>query len=283
MIQNISVIQNIRNNYDQMFSAEKKVADYILENPESAVMANVSELANLSGVSDATIIRMCKHIGYQGFYQMKIKLSNDLGRSTVKKNLLNSDKKPNTVQGLFELFSRNLKNIADNLNLELLLECARMIKNSKRVHIAAAGNTAPIASDLGFRLGRFGIKTTYSLIAEYYLNHISLAEKDEMVIGITRSGSSKQVLQALELAKQKGLKTIVITGTECSPVAKFADYTLLTKCNYKIFNDRSPDSHLYEMATIDALLYFLVNGETIEQQDADEYDDVEMLLAEYKL
>ena len=67
-----TVIETINENYDQIFSAEKKVADFILSFPELAVNANVSELANYSNVSDATVIRFCKHIGYQGYYQLRI-------------------------------------------------------------------------------------------------------------------------------------------------------------------------------------------------------------------
>ena len=58
-----NVFETIRERYDSIFEAEKKVADYILEYPEKAVDYNVSELADVSGVSDATVIRMCKHIG----------------------------------------------------------------------------------------------------------------------------------------------------------------------------------------------------------------------------
>ena len=75
MEQNALVIETIKENYQQMFAAEKKVADYILAYPEQVVSASVSELAELSGVRDATVIRMCKHLGYQGFYQMKINLA----------------------------------------------------------------------------------------------------------------------------------------------------------------------------------------------------------------
>ena len=75
-----NVLLRITEMYDKIFQAEKKVADFILKNPELAVNANVSELANYSGVSDATVIRLCKHLGYQGYYQMKICLSRDIGR-----------------------------------------------------------------------------------------------------------------------------------------------------------------------------------------------------------
>jgi len=75
IIQSKSVIETIKDNYDQIFSSEKKIADFILASPELAVNANVSELANYSNVSDATVIRFCKHIGYQGYYQLRINLS----------------------------------------------------------------------------------------------------------------------------------------------------------------------------------------------------------------
>ena len=75
-----TVVEMIREKYNQIFMAERKVADFVLETPERAVNANVSELANLSGVSDATVIRFCKRIGFQGHYQFRITLSRDLGR-----------------------------------------------------------------------------------------------------------------------------------------------------------------------------------------------------------
>ena len=76
-----TVFENIRNNYNSLYAAEAKVADFILNNPAQALEANVSETAELSGVSDATVVRFCKRIGYAGFYQMKIQLSHDMGKN----------------------------------------------------------------------------------------------------------------------------------------------------------------------------------------------------------
>lgn len=59
------VMDVIRENYEKIFSVKKKVADYILEHPQEAVDANISELAKGSGVSDATVVRMCHHLGYK--------------------------------------------------------------------------------------------------------------------------------------------------------------------------------------------------------------------------
>lgn len=278
MKENGTVLENIRMNYADMFSAEKKVADCILNDPEKATMMNVSELANLSGVSDATVIRMCKHIGYQGYYQLKIKLSNDVGRNQMI-NITDGVNKPNSVKDIFQILASNILLTANNLNSETVTICTELMKKANTVHLVAAGNTSPISCDFGFRLGRFGIRTTYSMIPEYFMNHINLGDENDVVIAISRSGSSKQVVQGLELAKEKKMKIIAITGHEFSPVSRLADYLLLITEENALFVDYKPESHIYEAAVIDALLYIIAYGDEFSTK----VDDVEMLLSEYKL
>lgn len=271
-----SVLETIRENYDQMFVAEKKVADFILQNPEKAVNANVSELANYSQVSDATIIRMCKHIGYQGYYQLRIFLSHDMGRKQAHSNEVSVDEKTGLIKELFSRMANNLLGLSEHLNMESLLACADLINNCNTAHLVAVGNTSPLIMDLGFRLGRSGIRATYNTISEYFLNHINLAKDGDIVIAISHSGTSKQVIQALELAKEKNLKIIAITSSEYSPVSNLADYILLSHENKPLFEEYGKYSHLNEMAVIDALLYFVSNVNV-------DIDAPELMLSEYKL
>lgn len=280
MLEMKTVIETIRENYEQMFAAEKKVADFILENPEKAVNANVSELANYSQVSDATIIRMCKHIGYQGYYQMRIMLSHDIGRKQA--NLLDvpADEKSGKIKELFNKMASNILGLADNLNMDSLLICADLINNCNTVHVLAVGNTSPIAMDLGFRLGRSGIRATYNTISEYFFNHINLAVEGDIVVAISQSGSSKHVIQALELAKEKNLKIISITSSEFSPICNLSDYVLLSQAGDPLFEEFGKYSHLNEMAVINALLYFVSNVTMLSNADI---DTPEVMLAEYKL
>lgn len=277
--QGMTVIKTIKNNYDQIFLAEKKVADFILENPEKAVNANVSELASYSGVSDATVIRLCKHIGYEGYYQLRIELSRDLGRRQVNEADMGHTK-ADTVSGLFQAFSSNIIEIGKNLDQGKLLECANLIKTGRQVHLVAVGNTSPIAMYTGFRLGRLGIKCTYGSIPEYFMNHVNLADSEDVVIAVSRSGESRQVIQALELAKEKGLKIISITGFEHSPVSKLSDYFLLSNVFGQSFDYYKGYSRLNEIVVIDTLLHFVTNEEKIIANSADK---PEIIFSEYKL
>lgn len=278
-MQGKTVVETIKEQYHQIFSAEKKVADFILENPETAVNANVSELANYSGVSDATVIRLCKHLGYEGYYQLKLCLSRDLGRmqlSDIDMENGNGDQ----VSTLLYSFAAELIAIGKNLKQNKLMECVDLIKKCKQVHIVAVGNTSPLAQYMGFRLGRLGVKCTYNMVPEYFMNQVNLADADDVVVAICQSGSSKQVVQAMELAKEKGLKIIAITGHEYSPVSRLADHLLLSSPDEKSFNYYKSYSRLKEMAVIDALLHFVTNQETIAANRADK---PEIILSEYKL
>lgn len=118
------------------------------------------------------------------------------------------------------------------------------------------------------------------------MNHVSLGTSEDAIIAISRTGASKQVLQAVEIAKKKHMKTIVISGEEGTQMAEEADYMI------HVVDDKSywkPDSHLLEMAVNDAILYIIQNYDTfaknvsIKNEKEPYGDDVELLLSEYKL
>lgn len=169
------VLEVIRSQYDNIFSAEKKVADFVLNHPDKTVNANVSELAKLSGVSDATVVRTCHHLGYKGYYQFRITLSRDLGKQ--KKEV---GKEENAIDKVFGNLSDTLLDIGRSISAETMNECVSMIKNAKVVHVLAVGNAANVAQYLGFRLGRLGIRSTYNVSPEYCINHINLADQEDI-------------------------------------------------------------------------------------------------------
>lgn len=274
-----TVVKTIQNCYDQIFSAEKKVADYILNHPERAVNANVSELAKLSGVSDATVVRLCQHIGYKGYYQMRICLSRDIGSQQINPTSSKSEDQ-NSIMKLFQAYAGNLLSISRGLSREAMLESAKLIYSVKQTHIVAVGNTSTLAQYLGFRLGRLGIRCSYNTIPEYFINHINLAEAGELIIAISKSGSSRQVVQAMELAKERGLKSIAITGHEYSPVSNIADYVLVSSGEESPWEGAKSYSHLAEMAVLDALIFFVQQPETSYNQHIEK---PEIIFAEYKI
>ncbi len=272
------VLEVIRENHEKFFSAEKKVADFVLQNPQKAVDSNVSQLAKHSGVSDATVVRMCHHIGYKGYYQFRITLARDLGK--IQYGSVSAVKSKDSVEKVFQEYAEAMLDIGRTIDSEVMWNCVNLLKTCKQAHIMAVGNTSPLAQYMGFRLGRLGVRCTYNIAPEYFLNHVNLAEEGDILIAISQSGNSKQVVQGLELGKEKGLKSIAITAFAQSPVSDLADHVLLSSGKEETFGYYKGYAHLNETAVIDALLNFVTNEELIKTKHADK---PEMILSEYKI
>ena len=272
------VLDVIKEKYGEIFAAEKKVADFVLQNPQKTVDSNVSEIAQQSGVSDATVVRMCHHIGYTGYYQFRITLARDLGKKQYEGIVI--PKSSGAIEKLFHDYAEKLIAIGRRIDAETMWNCVNLLKICNVAHIIAIGNTCSVSKYMGFRLGRLGIRSTFEASAEFFMNHINLAEPGDIVIAISKSGTSKPVVLGMELAREKGLKNIAITDHVESPVSELADYVLLSSGEDEPFNYYKDYAQTNVMATIDALLNFVTNEEWIKMKQADR---PEMILSEYKI
>ena len=271
------VLNVIAEEYDKIFSAEKKVADFVLANPQETVNSNVSELARLSEVSDATVVRMCHHIGYTGYYQFRIALARDLGRQQV---ISTSEESKCAVNQIFGEYAETMIAVGKRIDEETVWKCVELLKKGDTVHIIAAGNACNLSRYMGFRLERMGIRSIYDDIPEYYINHINLSNESDVVVAISKSGSSKSVIKGMELAKERGLGIIAITASAQSPVSELADYVLVSSGKQEPFTIKKSYMYLNEFAVVEALLSFIINEDKMRSIDADK---PEVVLSEYKM
>ena len=277
-----SVIENIKHNFEELFPAEKKTAQYILDHLEEVTLLNISQLAKKAHASEASIVRMAKHLGYNGFFQMRLLLSNDVAQkdSDMLNNapLLTSEK-------IFSACANRIRSLSSFISTNDLLCAAKLICEARICHIIGAGNTIPIASDLGFRLQRNGQSCMYSSLPEQYFNNIALGDSSDLVIAISRSGASTQVLKALSLAKKKEMKILVITADPNSQIMDFSDAILqIYDTNEMHDQNVRADSHLLDLAVNDALIYVIKNYPLFNFDDKlpTQINDVELLLSETK-
>lgn len=273
-----SVIANIQENYGMLSLTECKVADCVLRYPEQVVEYTVKDLATASGVSEATVVRMCQHVGYTGYWPFRTMLARDMG-SLYHKNK-NKTTEKDIVKHIFQKYATIMATLSKNVNTKTMEECVKLLSECKRVHVIAAGNSGTLAHHMGFRLGRIGIKASYSGIAEYFMNEINLADPDEIVLAISQRGITKTVIKGVELAKEKGLKVIAISAHANSKIGELADYVLVSKGESSRFDYYKSYNHLSEMAVIEALLDLLTNPEKIIDKKA---DVLELLLSDLKL
>lgn len=278
----MTVLENIDERYSEMSSAERKIADYVMRNPAASVECTVAELSERSKVSEATVIRMCKHLGYSGYYQFRICLAieTEAEHSDSQEKGESGGGEENPLEAIFKSYSQEMLYLYENIDKKTVYEVVRLLENAEWVHLLATGNSSSLAQYMGYRLGRRGIKCTFNSSSDYYMNHLNLAGEKDVAFAITRSGSSKVVIDGIKLAKERGLKVITLTEYLKSQSALLSDYVLLSNGNVNKFAYFRSHAQLYEIAVIDAILT-IISNDLAKNKEASEYP--ELIMADTKV
>lgn len=259
----ITVIDQIFSCYNELFDAEKRVADYIVANSEKVIEMTVSELADASEASKATIVRVCKKCGCKGFHHLKIKMAKETTDSEKK---VSNDIDVNDIeQSLHNILSNKyeeLKQTLSNINVQELEEIINCIKNARMVIFAALGNTIPVALDGAYKFNELGIISFSSTIWENQLAVAHTISNEDVVIAISASGESKNLLTIADTANGKGATVIAITNHAKSSLALKGKYHINTVSRERLFFDEFSFTftRLAAMAVIETLFFLLASS-----------------------
>lgn len=258
--------------------SELRVANYVLDNANDVIELSISEIAEKTETSDATIIRFCKRLGLNGVYQLKINLSNELGNA----GYIVGDKpgQASLYSDYWERVGSYAAHLSKVIDEETVDSCLEEIYAASTIHIAGWGNTGMVAADFAHRLTMFGFNTFFSTIPEYAIRNLATSPERTLVVAFSHSGSSIHIIDTLKLAKSLDRRTILITNTEESPAKKYADIKLISNLRNEIFQDLGAASHILEYMIIDLLLFGIVSKGEPKIKISDQ---AEVLLSRHKL
>ena len=255
-----SVLDNITVLYDQLFDAEKKIAKYILNNPKEVVDMTVSELAQTSDVSIASVSRFCRKVGLKGFAQLKISLAQELvdtHKSGEVSNEITLEDIPQSLQNILANKITELKQTVNQINTDEFKAILEGIRDASRVQVVAVGNTIPVAIDAAFKFNELGIPTTAGTIWETQLSYSFTLGKGDVLIAISNSGESDKVLEAVKIANKNGAMTLGITNSAHSAIGEEVQYYITTATREKLFLDEFCFSRVSAMTVIEVIFLFL--------------------------
>lgn len=250
----------INSYYDNMGVAEKKVADWILKHRAEAIKLSIVELAAKTGASEATIARFARKLGYGGYQEMKIAFAQDESREY--KPTHETVKKADTCSKIFDKVvgdvEETLMHTRAVLSDKKLEAAAEAIHNAKKLLVFGLGASASVATDAAHKFLREGIDCTVS--SDNHMQVIlasHLSEKD-VVLAISHSGASKDIIEAMEVAKSCGATTISITNYGKSPIARVSDIELNTAADETKFTMLALSSRIAQLCIIDAIYLYVV-------------------------
>lgn len=250
-----TVLERLREERYAFRASERQVAEYILAHASEVINLPITELAEQAGVSEATVVRMCKKVGFRGFQELKIALAmeNVPPVKAVHEEIQEDDDLETAMR---KVFLANIRSLEATLNVLSVRELARAvdaIDAAERVYLFGVGGSGPIAIDAAHKFMKTGKAVIAHTDAHMQAMAASLMRPGDVVIGISHSGSSRDVVEALELAKKNGAVTIGITHYARSPMDRALDIKLCTCSNETFYRIESTSSRIAQLSIVDTL------------------------------
>ena len=212
----------------QLTRSGHAVADYLLQHADEAQYLSISSLARECNVAEATVFRFCRALGFDGYHEMRIALAqaNATGTMSSQRELQPGA----STETLFEHASARLftaiNGTQNALSVEAVDEAARMLREAKQVFCFGQGGSMLLANDICARFASLSTKFRTSGDSHLQLLTASLMNEADVVLFVSYSGATRDMMETLRTAKAAGAKNILLTHYEDSPGASLADVVL---------------------------------------------------------
>lgn len=245
----------IQGSYVSLRAAEQRVADFILKNAEELIYLTVTELAERTQTSESTVVRLCQKIGYKGYQEFKIVLARDLVEPTdaIYERIEESDALNAIKTKVFAANAQALQDTLEVLDDAELQRAIDAVTSAKRVEIYGVGGSGSIALDAYHKLLKLGIAAIAISDSDLMGMSAALLRPGMVALGISHTGASRDVCEALDHAKTGGATTICITHRATSPITKVADIKLFTAAKETAFRSDAMSSRIAQLSIIDTI------------------------------
>lgn len=253
-------LSTIEAKIDSFTKSERKIAEYILENHSDILHATITELAERIETSDASVARFCKTLGCKGYQDFKIRLAKEILPKYKHLNIEieKSDTPEIICQKIFNNEIETLQETLEMLDVDLLTRAAEKIRSAGKIEIFGSGGSLIIGQDIQHKFLKIGIRCSVISDVDMQLMAASLLTKNDVVIGISHSGSTKSILNCLTLAEKNGAFVILLTATPKSPMSRLANIVIPVSCKETLFKSESNAARIAELIIMDSLLAILV-------------------------
>lgn len=223
-------LAKMRAAYPSLPPSERKVVDFILANFEEVIRMTLAELAQRSGVSDATVVRLCRSLGFNNYLELKISLTRSMDGTSrlIHDDVREGDSAPTVARKVLRTAIQAVQDTLEVLDDDAFNQAVDLLHNADRIMIAGVGTSGPLAHELYNRLIR--LRMNCHVHTDIYLQVVeaALLTEQDVVVLISQNGTTIGPIRTAMEARRKGAKIIVITGNSVSELGELADVILLT-------------------------------------------------------
>lgn len=218
-----SVFDRIRASMDQMRPSERKVADYVLGQPEKAISQGISAIAAESGISDPTVLRFCRALGYDGFQDFKLGLAQSmaLGTSGIHQGIDPTDRAPTLAAKICSQTIGAINDLSKMVDWDQVERAIDVLAAAARIEFHGAGASGAVAIDAQHKFFRLNVPVVAYVDPHMQMMSAASLTCGDTLVSFSYTGRAREVVNAARLARQREASVVAVTtpGTELAAIA----------------------------------------------------------------
>ena len=263
------LMTKIQTNLSGFSKGQRLIARYIAEHYDKAAFMTASRLGSTVGVSESTVVRFATELGYDGYPHLQKALQEMIRNrlTAVQRMEVAGDRMGNrdVLESVLSSDVEKIRMTLDELNREAFHSTAGAIVRARRIYILGVRSSSALANFMGFYFTLLfeNVRVLYTNSVSEIFEQILRIGPEDVFIGISFPRYSQRTLSAMKYSKDRGAKVIALTDSRLSPLARYADHTLIAKSDMASF----VDSLVAPLSVINALIGQVSMGrqEEVEQ------------------
>jgi len=250
-----TVLKKLEMVSDEIGHAQRRVADYVLSNPEEVIRMSITQLSEASEASEATVVRLMQSVGFDGYNDFKISLSRSMSHNEteLERNLTPDASTADIIQNIFSMTRTGLSETFEALDSSEVEQAIDLLAAARRIEFMGVGGSAAVAHDAYHKFLRLGVPVNALMDPHDAVQVCATLGPGDVVLAISHSGRTRDILEAVRLASDQGAQVIAISRFGRSPLQRLADVTLHTLSSETAYRSEAIASRIAQLVIIDVL------------------------------
>ena len=268
--QNMNILDRIHASYYQLAAAERRVADYVLSQYRQVQFMSITQLAEECGAADATVSRFCRSLKLKGFNAFKLELAKYVASASTE-GLRSAPSPTNTPEGRCAEAGRLSREAIDQtialVRMDDIEKTVKLFEEAGRVFCMGAGGSMLLANECSHLFSTVCNKFSAVWDSHIQMSTTATMNQSDVIVLFSYSGATDNAMEVLGLAKQRGIRTVLITRYPKSPAATLADVVLCCGSSESPFQFGSVPAKVAQLVLLDVLFqeFFHRNREKSEE------------------
>ena len=264
----MSILKQLEEPNFKATKSDKVLIKYIKENIEDVFYKSISQIAKESGIGEATITRFSKKMGYSGLQDFKVTLAREISglknRTIINRSIENDEGVMESARKLFNSNIRILENTFNIIDGNDIEKATDMIINAKKVFFIGIGYSGMTAEDSNYKFSRIGFNCMSLDSSHNMIMMASLMDEDDVIVAISHSGETDEIIKTVNIAKSNGASVISVTEDKSSRLRDVSDVNLGYFSGESILETGSISSKLAQFFIIDLVYTQVVKEKSAE-------------------